>query len=98
MGNTNAQIAKAKFKSIVKWSDIIAVIPDPENRSYALQAFRDAGFSADSFGHERMARELVAEGLTRLEDQLELRGSPKLATQRLAIREVRRRLELELWP
>lgn len=65
-------------------------------RSYALDQIRDRGFSADSFGTKRKMRELVAAALTRTEDWLEL-SHPGWG-ERSTIRDVRRRLEQELFP
>jgi hypothetical protein len=71
------------------------VLLDDETRSYALSGFRQAGFSADDFGHLRKARENMAEMLTLAEDMVESRHPRR---DRSAMRALRRRLELELWP
>jgi hypothetical protein len=81
---------------------VVAALHTDETRSYALSRFRDAGFSPDSFGRLRNAREAAADALAHAEDWLELREveRPRRAhwyrPQREAIRAVRRRIELEL--
>jgi hypothetical protein len=59
----------------------------------ALTRFRARGFEPDDFGHSRPAREAMADALARTEDELELRRA-----RTDLIRQVRRRLEQELWP
>jgi hypothetical protein len=81
-----------------RWPDVVRVLQDAETRSYAVNALRDAGFSPDSFESQRKARETVAEALVRLEDQAELCRGSLAARRREAIRQIRRALELELWP
>lgn len=80
----------------IGWPDVLRVLPGPETRSYAVALVRRAGFSADAFGHLREARAVVADALTRTEDWLEIRGGH--VRERAAIRDLRRRLERELWP
>jgi hypothetical protein len=85
------------------------VLPGDAARFGLVASVKASGFDADSFATKRRARELVADGLTRLEDRLELeaidaggygRGlrRAELTRQRETIRGVRRRLEQELWP
>ncbi len=81
----------------VTYPDVLRVLPDDETRSCALSRFREAGFSADSFGHRRGARVAMAEALTSTEDWLEVEH-PRRTRERDAIRAVRRRLEQEIWP
>lgn len=103
-GKTSSDFLLRAAGGPVAWRDVLAVLQDDETRSYALSRFRDAGFSADAFGHRRAAREALADALTRTEDWLEYRevDHPRRAhwyrPQREAIRGVRRRLEWELWP
>jgi hypothetical protein len=68
-----------------------------ETRAMATGTFREAGFSADSFGSQRKAREAMADILTRVEDWIGLEH-PGWKVDLTAIKSVRRRLELELWP
>lgn len=58
---------KTKSQKRVSWPDVLRVLPDAENRSYAVAALADTGFSLDSFASKTKAREAVA----RLEDRLE---------------------------
>lgn len=81
----------------VGYPDVLRVVQDDETRSYALRCFRDSGFSADSFAHRRAAREAMAGALTLTEDWLEAEH-PRRVADRVALRGVRRALELELWP
>ena len=76
----------------VTWQEVARVLPDDETRSYALGRFRDAGFAADSFKARIEVRATVMRGLTTAEDWLEMRYPKR---DRTAIRDVRRRLELE---
>lgn len=81
----------------VTWRDVVGVLPDPETRSVALRRFREGGFSADSFGAKKAAREAIADGLTAARDWLEYEH-PQRKREHRAIRDVGRRLEWELWP
>ena len=83
-----------KAQKRVTWPEVLRALPVDETRSYALGRFRDPCFSPDSFATRIESRAIVAEGMTRTEDWLELNRRPK---QVEAIRAVRRRLELELW-
>lgn len=89
------------------WSDVVAVLFDDTARFQVLAKLRDKGFTADSFATKRMARAIVADALSRLEDGLELaaidaggdgRGlrRKRLTEQREALAVVRRQLEGEL--
>lgn len=55
----------------VSWPEVLRAVPRDETRSYALSRFRDSGFSADSFGHRRTAREALCEALIATEDWIE---------------------------
>lgn len=92
-------VAKATPRpyGLVTWPEVLRAVSGDETRSYVIQRLRGAGFSADDFGHQRKAREVVADALTPSEDRLELSG-PKAQVERAAIRDARRRLEWELWP
>jgi hypothetical protein len=82
----------------IGWPDVLRVIPDEPTRSTALSRFRAAGFKPDEFAHHRNVRESVLEGHVSAEDALEaIRGEGATASRR-AIKAVRRRLEVELWP
>ena len=91
-------------KGRVTWPEVLRVLQDDETRSCALASFRTSGFDAETFGRKREAREAIADGLTRTEDRLEYReldrgrGHVDARRQRLAISDVRRLLERELWP
>lgn len=90
--------------SVFGWPDVLRVLQDDEARSYATTRYRAAGFGPDDFARSRAAREAMADALTRTEDWLEMLGvdgirrGAKLEAERAAIRDVRRRLETELWP
>ena len=85
-----------RFRKRFDWSDVLRVISTTKARERALRLYREAGFTPDQFGHVRSAREALSDALTRTEDWLELEGGH--VRVRAAIRDVRRRLELELWP
>jgi hypothetical protein len=67
-----------------------------EERSAVLGAFRAAGGSADRW--KRPDQEAMCDALTRGEDRLEGARGSHAELERAAIRGVRRRLELELFP
>lgn len=81
----------------VAWSDVIRVLHRDRTREFVLARYRDAGFTPDDFGHKRPAREAMADALTRAEDRLEDVSSAP-SRERDGLRDVRRRLEWELWP
>ena len=81
----------------LEWPDVLRVIPGESTRAYLLEQFFGRGFDADSFGNKtiRAPREAMASALTATEDWLEV-TYPRI--DRSALRDLRRRLELELWP
>ena len=84
-------------KRTLLWSDVLRVIQADPTRSNVLNQFRGSGFSADSWCL-RPAREKMAGLLTAAEDRLEHQAGGSRAEERQAIRALRQRLELELWP
>lgn len=93
----------------VSWPEVLRVLVGDAERSAAVARLTASGFSADSFGSLRRARETVAESLVRVEDALELDAAAaggagrgirrdRLPERRHAVRAIRRRLELEVWP
>lgn len=73
------------------------MLPDDEARLAAMSRYRAAGFTPDAFAHRRPARSAALEALIEAEDWYE-RVHPRRDQERLALRGVRRRLEVELWP
>jgi hypothetical protein len=84
-------------KRAVTWTDVLRVAQDGEARSLVVQAYRAAGFAPDDFAGGRLAREFVANALTRLEDSLEHKRGARNEERRAEAAKVRRALELELW-
>lgn len=82
--------------SVLKWPDVLRAVPRPEVRVWLLARFRGRGFDADSF-RLRSVREGMADALTATEDWLEI-NHPRWLEDRALLKELRRRLELELWP
>ena len=81
------------------WPDVLAAVQDDAARSTIVRSLAEAGFSIDNFARANHAREIVCTCLSRYEDQLECMHHGKLrAVERDAVRSVRRRLEVELWP
>ena len=86
------------------WPAVLAVLETDETRSTCLSRYRDAGFTPDDFARSRPAREAMSDALTRTEDWLEYQSMSRPCrahlydAARAAIRNVRRRLERELWP
>jgi hypothetical protein len=78
------------------YRDVLRVLQSDAARSGALMRYRAAGFTADDFATRRNARETMADALSRTEDVLEgVRGAHAQA-ERAVIRDVRRRLEIEV--
>jgi hypothetical protein len=108
IGKAAARTRIASSETPIRWPEVLGCLAEDETRSYALSRVRDAGFTADEFSSGdasrgaararwRGAREAMADALTRTEDWLEMEH-PRRERERHAIREVRRRLELDLWP
>jgi hypothetical protein len=85
----------ARVFSVVTWPDVVRILHADEARDFVMGRYRAAGFTPDDFGHKRPAREAMADALTRAEDRLGLAPS---SPARDAIRDVRRRLEWDLYP
>ena len=86
-------------RDAVEWRDVLRCLQEDETRSCALTSFKAMDFDAETFRRIRKAREAIADGLTRAEDMLE--SMPRCARrdgEMASIRDVRRRLEIELWP
>ncbi len=79
----------------LEYREVVRVLGTDENRTFALSLYREAGFTGDCFATKTAARVSLAEALIALEDRLE---PGRRQTDREAIRGVRRRLEVELWP
>ena len=91
------QIQPQRRSDRVSWPDVLRCLGRDESRSYALDRIRDRGFSGSSCGDRfalRSTRDLVAGALTATEDWLEL-THPRWP-ERQSIRDVRRRLEMEV--
>ena len=97
IGKTAAGTRLNSPERAVAWPEVLRCLSADETRSCVVQRLRQAGFTADDFASQRKARECVADALTAVEDRAETRR-PKAQAERTAIRAVRRRLELELWP
>lgn len=81
------------------WPVVLGCLSEPETRQRAITQFRAAGFTPDQFAAKQSARAAAVDALVSAEDWLELgHASPRRMAERSAIRDVRRRLELELWP
>jgi hypothetical protein len=80
----------------VTWPDVLRAAQG--SRDSVLAAYRAAEFGSEDFARLRPAREAMADALTRAEDRLETKRGAVNAAEREAIRGVRCRLELELWP
>ncbi len=87
--------ACAAPRRAIAWGEVLRAIPSDDARAWALDPYRAGGFTADDFATRRKARERMADCLTKCEDRLEM---ARRKVERAAIREVRRALELELWP
>jgi hypothetical protein len=81
--------------TLLRWPDVLSVLATDGARERALRLYREAGFSPNDFERLR-ARAAMANALSRTEDWLELEGGHR--RERAVIRDVRRRLEWEVWP
>ena len=96
IGKTASEKQHASPGTRLGWPDVLRVLQSDETRSCVLQWLREACcFSAERW--HALDRRFVAIALGRAEDRLELRGGAARG-ERDAIRAIRRRLELELWP
>jgi hypothetical protein len=74
-----------------------AVGPFDTERTDVMARFRELGGTPDTW-HERTTREAMLGALTAAEEMAELDSRGRMTAARLAMRGVRRRLELDLWP
>lgn len=74
-----------------------AIGPFDAERVAVMARFRASGGRPDAW-HERATREAMADALSKVEDRAELESRGRMTAARLAMRGVRRRLELDLWP
>jgi hypothetical protein len=96
-GKHAAHFSNGPLESVLRWPDVLRCLQTDAARSYVLNLYRASGFSAESW-NQRAARVRIANLLTALEDRLERARARADASDRVATRAVRRRLELELWP
>jgi hypothetical protein len=94
------KVAVAKLtslgRSVLEWSDVLRAVPGSKTRVWLIGRYKSMGFDAESFGR-KSGRVAMAGALTATEDWLELE-QPRNVLARARIRDLRRRLELELWP
>jgi len=81
----------------VTWPDIVGCLLAADTRSLATKSYRAQGWDPDQFATLRLARVAMANALSSIEDWLESEH-PRRTGESVSIRQVRRRLELELWP
>ena len=74
-----------------------AIGPFDAERTAVMARFRELGGTPDTW-HERATREAMLAALVTVEDKAELESRGRMTPVRLAMRGVRRRLELDLWP
>ncbi len=88
---------------VVKWPEIARALANVETRDLVMFHYRNDGYSPGDLERVRRARESMACALARAEDWLEdigdlfWRHARQYELERATIREVRRRLEWELW-
>jgi hypothetical protein len=87
------RIGRKRNETGVEWRDVLRVLSSDETRAAVLARYRAAGFTPDDFATSGLARDAMADALTRAEDVLELQAGSVRAAMRAAIRAVRRRLE-----
>lgn len=92
---TAVGFSEAARRTVFGWPDVLRVIHDDETRSAVLTRYRAAGWTPDDFARCRAARAAMADAVTRREDVLELRRGRD--AERAELRELRRRIERELF-
>lgn len=86
------------FKKVT-FEEVLAVLDYDHARPMAVAYWGKHGCSPSKTWRERRTKEIVSDSLTHVQDVLEYEKQTKARhTQWLKIREVRRRLEWELWP
>lgn len=86
------------MRAKVTWPDVVKALQDDESRRFVMSRYNASGWCPDDFARRVEARSVLADALSRTEDILETKRGSNAATERLRIRTVRRRLELELYP
>lgn len=81
---------------VVSWRHVLGALSSVETRQRIVGHVRGRGFTLDDLEHRRAAREALADAITYAEDWLA--GHARHSDERVALRDVRRRLEWELWP
>lgn len=83
---------------VVTWPEVVKVLSGTPWLSKLTRGIRRRGFSHFDFKSRRPVRAMVANSLTTVEDRTEARRPTKKRDAFMAaIKEVRRRLEWELW-
>ncbi len=81
----------------IAYRDVLRALERDEARQRTLAAYRSGGFTADEFHRLVGARSAMVEALVSIEDWVEAEH-PAWRTDRVALRDVRRRLEAEVHP
>jgi hypothetical protein len=97
IGKTRVADRETSLGRSIAWPDVLRVLSADRTRSRVLERYRAAGHTPDAFGTSRASRACMADTLARAEDALEIGGS-STRMERAAIRDLRRRLEMELEP
>jgi hypothetical protein len=104
---SNKTPAGKPAKARILWRDVLRVVQDDSTRQSLVMTLRVSGFDPDSFARLTKPRQIVTDFLTRLEGEIEMRAidvggrgkkAERLTAARLAIRYVRRPLEIEVYP
>lgn len=97
LGKGAARTRKAALGPPITWPNVVVAVQSDDARSCTMGWYNSSGYCPDDFARKAAARAVMVEALTRTEDLLEAKG--RTATpERLRISEIRRRLELELYP
>lgn len=92
---TASSKATAPVGRPIAWKDVLRALSSDDARGEALSRYRAKGYTADNFSHLRVARSAMVEALVAVEDWLEM-THPRRERERLALRDCRRRLEIEV--
>jgi len=95
---TGVQVSARRSGARIRWRDVLGAVQDSAERTALVRHLGDAGFAIDDFANLVAARDAVCQWLSRYEDRLEGKTGTRKPAERLAVMQVRRRLECELHP
>jgi len=100
MGKKAAGKTTTTFKRVDGWGEVKRCLVDPETLSLVTQLMKKWLIGKEQVAAQASSRALMCSFLTKAEDLVEntRRDTPGRARELAKIRDVRRRLEMELYP